>query len=326
MSPLINSRHAARPGPSLHRTGTAFSPWHYAAFGLLALLGTGILAAIDRSGERATASQAEFSQMQRKNTPQTAPAPVSVQAAVVESPRAPVPAALPALPATALAAPAVRTGGEIASPAPRPVEPPAAATAFAPAPPRLVEAPPTQRPQPADGPAVTASLVQPAPPARPPVVAAPPDAARSSLKTSASASTDCLPPALRAVLADVAARFGEVTVVSTHQLNTVNHSAGSIREKLHHDCKAVDIRPDRNRIDEVKAYLRARPEIGGVESYRNGVVHMDVAGTAAARAWPGRPQAPAQDAPADVLRAAPAAPQETQATSLFAPVVNERYR
>jgi hypothetical protein len=145
------------------------------------------------------------------------------------------------------------------------------------------------------------------------------------IKADATASTDCLSVALRAVLADVASRFGEVTVVSTHQLNTGNHSAGSIREKLHTDCRAVDVRPDRTRIDEIKAYLRTRPEINGVESYRNGVVHMDVSATVAARPRPGevQAQAPAQALPKDIPPPAP--PPETR-TSLFTPVPNERYR
>jgi hypothetical protein len=129
----------------------------------------------------------------------------------------------------------------------------------------------------AEEPAVTASLAAPAPPTRPPGAAALQAAGtRGSLRTNAEAATDCLPDELRGVLADIAARFGDVTIVSTHQLNTVNHSSGSIREKLHHDCKAVDIRPQRERIDEIKAYLRGRREIAGLESYRNGIIHIDV--------------------------------------------------
>jgi hypothetical protein len=82
---------------------------------------------------------------------------------------------------------------------------------------------------------------------------------------------------LRAVLADVSARFGPVTVVATDQLKTANHITGSIREKLHHECRAIDFRVDRGRIDEVKNYLRTRSEIAGIDSYRDGVIHMDAA-------------------------------------------------
>jgi hypothetical protein len=92
----------------------------------------------------------------------------------------------------------------------------------------------------------------------------------------------CPSPKLNAVLADVAERFGAVTVVAGHQLTTANHVPGSSREKLHQDCMALDFRPDRSRVDEIKTYLRSRPEIGGVDSYRDGVVHMDLGGTAVA--------------------------------------------
>jgi hypothetical protein len=44
----------------------------------------------------------------------------------------------------------------------------------------------------------------------------------------------------------------------------------------------VDFQPERSRIDEIKAYLRTRPEITGVESYRDGVIHMDLAAAAVA--------------------------------------------
>ena len=150
---------------------------------------------------------------------------------------------------------------------------------------------------------------------------------RGSLKTDAAASTECLPSELRAVLADVAAQFGEVTVVSTHQLNTVNHSAGSIREQLHHDCKAVDIRPARGRIEEIKAYLRTRREIGGLESYRNGIIHMDVSGAAAASARSRTQSARAQTtAPADAVQASTVQSGSGQAASPVTPYVPDRDR
>jgi hypothetical protein len=141
------------------------------------------------------------------------------------------------------------------------------------------------------------------------------------VKVGASAPTECLPNGLRVVLADVASRFGDIAIVSTHQLNTGNHSSGSIREKLHHACNAVDFRPGPDRIDEVKRYLRSRPEIGGVESYRNGVVHMDLKGSevasAGAQAGGGRRQAAAQTAPADAPQPPAAPPQVTETTGLF---------
>jgi hypothetical protein len=89
------------------------------------------------------------------------------------------------------------------------------------------------------------------------------------------ASTDCLPAPLRAVLRDLEARFGPVTVVSTNHLTTDNHSPGSIRDKLHQACKAVDIRSARDP-KEVVAFLKSRPEVGGINTYRNRLVHFDL--------------------------------------------------
>ena len=141
------------------------------------------------------------------------------------------------------------------------------------------------------------------------------------MKAAAAAPTECLPNGLRAVLTDVAARFGDIAIVSTHQLNTANHSPGSIREKLHHACNAVDIRPARESVDEVKKYLRSRPEIGGVESYRNGIVHMDLKGSeaasAGAQAGGRRRQAAAQTATTEAPQTPAAPPQATETTGLF---------
>jgi hypothetical protein len=103
---------------------------------------------------------------------------------------------------------------------------------------------------------------------------------------SAVVPDSCPAPAIRAVLADVSARFGDVTVVATNQHKTDNHRSGSMREKLHHDCKAVDFRPERSRIEGIKVYLRTRPEISGVESYRDGVIHMDLAAASVASGRP----------------------------------------
>jgi uncharacterized protein YcbK (DUF882 family) len=99
---------------------------------------------------------------------------------------------------------------------------------------------------------------------------------------------ECLFSELRAVLSDVTARFGAVAVVAAHQIKTANHIAGSMREKLHHDCKAIDFRPDPSRVEEIKAYLRSRVEISSIESYRDGVIHMDTGGApVASRRGPG---------------------------------------
>ena len=91
-----------------------------------------------------------------------------------------------------------------------------------------------------------------------------------------ASGAECPSAQIREVLADISARFGPLTVIATDQQKTANHRSGSTREKLHHGCKAVDFRPERGRTDEIKTYLRSRGEIDGVESYRDGVIHMDV--------------------------------------------------
>lgn len=94
--------------------------------------------------------------------------------------------------------------------------------------------------------------------------------------------TDCLPEPLRRILADVASAFGEVTLVSTEILNTGNHYLGSARHRFHQDCEAVDFRVAGDP-REVVRWLRGRPDVGGVASYRNGVIHVDLDRAVAAR-------------------------------------------
>jgi hypothetical protein len=94
-------------------------------------------------------------------------------------------------------------------------------------------------------------------------------------ESKSGAPTDCLPAALQAVLRDLEARFGSVTIVSTTHLNSDNHTAGTIRDKLHQACKAVDIRANHDP-KEVIAFLKSRPEVGGINSYRNRLVHFDL--------------------------------------------------
>ena len=77
------------------------------------------------------------------------------------------------------------------------------------------------------------------------------------------------------MLGDLAAKFPEVKVIATRGLQTDNHSSGSARAKMHDACMAVDIRTGAA-VAEVTAYLRTRREIAGLNSYRNGVIHLDV--------------------------------------------------
>ncbi|MFL5126931.1 MAG: hypothetical protein ACJ8CS_17090, partial [Microvirga sp.] len=178
---------------------------------------------------------------------------------------APAPAASDAPPLLAFAAP----------PDPPTAPPPVArneafASAAAPLPSARPAAPQPSPAPPAAEPASPAS----ASPA--PASPAPEWPARSRpFVESAAAPTNCLPAALRTVLGDLAAKFPEVKVIATRGLQTDNHSSGSARAKMHDACMAVDIRTGAA-VTEVTAYLRTRREIAGLNSYRNGVIHIDV--------------------------------------------------
>jgi hypothetical protein len=99
--------------------------------------------------------------------------------------------------------------------------------------------------------------------------------AKASAANASAAPLDCLPEALRTVLSALEARFSSIKIVSTTQLHTANHSAGSARANMHSACKAVDIKTA-HETKEVLAFLRARPEVGGINSYRNNVIHFDL--------------------------------------------------
>jgi hypothetical protein len=96
-----------------------------------------------------------------------------------------------------------------------------------------------------------------------------------AIPSSAAAPTQCLPAGLQTVLRDLDAKFGPVTLVSTTELHTDNHSPGSVRQKLHASCRAVDVKV-RGDVKAATAYLRSRPEVAGITAFgNNGVIHMD---------------------------------------------------
>lgn len=97
---------------------------------------------------------------------------------------------------------------------------------------------------------------------------------RGTIMLRASAPTNCVPGNLREVIASVAAKFGPVSVESTHRSRGRNWRAGGARQSLHLSCRAIDFRV-RTRARGVMAYLRSRPEVGGLKVYRNGIIHID---------------------------------------------------
>jgi len=98
--------------------------------------------------------------------------------------------------------------------------------------------------------------------------------AKGTIALRASTPTNCLPGDLREVVADIASRFGPVSIQSTHRSPSRNRRAGGARHSLHLACRAMDFRI-KARARGVMAYLRARAEVGGLKIYRNGIIHID---------------------------------------------------
>src|SRR5215207_5729881 len=311
--PKLSRTAQLRPHALSTGRGRPSLAWYLGGAATFALVATVGLVAYERQGRSLKAeaarpaSAAKLAAAPQPTPPQKppAPAPQPPPAVPAAAPAAVAPApAAPAAPAPVRATAAVSTAA-VAPPAasPAPVARPAApAPSASDAPPVLAFAapadppgapPPAARneasassPAPLLSPRPAAPQASPAPaaaePASPaaaspaPASPAPEWPARSrSFIESAAAPTNCLPAALRTVLGDLAAKFPEVKVIATRGLQTDNHSSGSARAKMHDACMAVDIRTGAA-VAEVTAYLRTRREIAGLNSYRNGVIHLDV--------------------------------------------------
>ncbi|HSK30231.1 MAG TPA: D-Ala-D-Ala carboxypeptidase family metallohydrolase [Candidatus Limnocylindria bacterium] len=87
-----------------------------------------------------------------------------------------------------------------------------------------------------------------------------------------SSSTSCLPDQLKAALAGVQARFGPVTVISTHRPGARIRGG---RPSLHASCRAVDFKPAPGTYGKVAAHLRSTWS-GGIGTYSSGHIHIDM--------------------------------------------------
>ncbi len=84
----------------------------------------------------------------------------------------------------------------------------------------------------------------------------------------------CLPAPVRRALNDVALRFGPIIVRSTHRGNGTFVRTDAWRGSYHRDCRAADFRVS-GEPSAILAFLRSRPDLGGVKRYRNGLFHID---------------------------------------------------
>ena len=89
-----------------------------------------------------------------------------------------------------------------------------------------------------------------------------------------STPVNCLPGELREVVADVASRFGPVSVESTHRSAGHNRRVGGAGHSMHLACRAIDFRVHA-RSRGIMAYLSSRSDVGGLKMYRNGIIHID---------------------------------------------------
>jgi hypothetical protein len=87
----------------------------------------------------------------------------------------------------------------------------------------------------------------------------------------AHANTSCLPANLKMALASIQARFGPVTVISTHRPGS---RIGGGRPSLHASCQAVDFKPAPGIYGRVAAHLRTSWN-GGLGTYSSGHIHID---------------------------------------------------
>jgi len=99
----------------------------------------------------------------------------------------------------------------------------------------------------------------------------PQQAVQPRQRVTASASTGCLPMQLRAALADVQARFGPVTVISTHRPGARIRGG---QPSMHASCQAVDFKPAPGTYRQVAAHLRSSWQ-GGFGTYSSGHIHID---------------------------------------------------
>jgi uncharacterized protein YcbK (DUF882 family) len=95
------------------------------------------------------------------------------------------------------------------------------------------------------------------------------------------ASSSCLDASLAAVIGQVAANFGPVTVNSTCRSRSHNAKVGGARRSHHLSGNAVDFRVHGN-VSAVYAYLRGSGSVGGLKHYGGGLFHID---TGERRTW-----------------------------------------
>lgn len=105
-----------------------------------------------------------------------------------------------------------------------------------------------------------------------PVPSAPSGSAAGGRGIRWAASSQCLAPSLRAIIAHVAANYGRVRVNSTCRGRKHNRRVGGARRSYHLSGNAADFRVFGN-VRATLAYLRRT--VGGLKHYGGGLFHID---------------------------------------------------
>ncbi len=95
------------------------------------------------------------------------------------------------------------------------------------------------------------------------------------------ASSSCLNSRLRAIVYEVASRYGSVTVSSTCRSRSRNRRVGGAKRSRHLTGNAVDFRVH-GRYGAAYSYLKSHSGVGGYKHYGGGLFHID---TGPRRTW-----------------------------------------
>ncbi len=106
-------------------------------------------------------------------------------------------------------------------------------------------------------------------------------AAAGARVATAGKPWDCVPGRLKAVLGQVARKYGRVTINSTHRSRVYNRKIGGKRGSYHLKCQAVDFRVHGS-TKGLTGFLARHDLVGGYKRYSSGFYHID---TGPKRTW-----------------------------------------
>ncbi len=106
-------------------------------------------------------------------------------------------------------------------------------------------------------------------------------AAAGARVATAGKPWDCVPGRLKAVLGQVARKYGRVTINSTNRSRVLNRKVGGKRGSYHLKCAAVDFRVNGSTKGLIR-FLANHDLVGGYKRYASGYYHID---TGPKRTW-----------------------------------------